>query len=251
MAFDYFQFPYNSDNYGVLIHDPKTGATAVVDPGEAGATEAAISQTGWTLSEVWITHHHWDHTDGLAAVKANHGAFVRGPEGVVGVDQVLSGGAKFEFAGADVGVLHTPGHTLDMLNFHLPSEEVLFTGDTLFVMGCGRLTEGTPEMMWESLQKLMVLPTETVIYCSHEYTQANAKFALSVDPENAALITRAEMVALKLSQGQATVPTRMEAELETNPFLRPSDPNIRAVLGMETATDGEVFAEIRRRKDNF
>ncbi len=251
MAFDYFQFPYNSDNYGVLIHDPETGATVVVDPGEAGATHAALKETGWQLSEIWITHHHWDHTDGLAEVKAKYSAHVRGPEGVAGVDQVLKGGDRFAFAGAQVDVLHTPGHTLDMLNFHLASDAVIFTGDTLFVMGCGRLTEGTPDMMWESLQKLMLLPAATTVYCSHEYTLANVEFALSVDPENAALITRAEMARLKRSTGTPTVPTDLEAEFETNPFLRPSDPSIRAVLGMQEATDAEVFAEIRRRKDNF
>ncbi|MFY0691487.1 MAG: hydroxyacylglutathione hydrolase [Paracoccaceae bacterium] len=251
MAFEYFQFPYGSDNYAVLVHDPASGATACVDAGDASAVLSALESTGWTLSELWITHHHGDHTAGLAEVKAATGAKVLGPEGIAGVDQVLKGGDSFTFAGQSVELLHTPGHTLDMLNFHIPSQAVVFTGDTLFVMGCGRVFEGTPDMMWESLQKLMALPPETTIYCSHEYTAANAKFALSIDGSNAALQARAAEITALRAKGEPTVPTRLSTELETNPFLRPMDPTIRQTLNMTAASDAEVFAEIRHRKDVF
>ena len=245
------QFAYNSDNYGVLVHDPQSGATASIDAGDAKAILQALEETGWTLSDLWMTHHHWDHTDGLAEIKAKTGAKVVGPDSVKGVDLVLKGGDTIEFAGQQVEILHTPGHTMDMLNYHLPGEKVVFTGDTLFVMGCGRLFEGMPAQMWESLQKLMALPGETMIYCAHEYTLASVAFAVTVDPENEALANRSEIVKAQRDQGLATVPSRLDIELATNPFLRPADPGIRKVLGMEEASDAEVFAEIRKRKDNF
>jgi hydroxyacylglutathione hydrolase len=246
------QFPHPPlENYGVLIHDPKTGETAAVDVGDGPSYMAAIASTGWTPTQIWVTHHHHDHVMGLGEVKAASGATVYGPAGIEGVDKVLTGGTSFEFAGQQVDVIHTPGHTMDMLNFHVTPEGVVFTGDTLFVMGCGRLFEGTASDMWESMQKLMSLPDETVIYCSHEYTLSNAKFAVTVDPDNIALRNRAiEMDQLR-EQGDPTVPTTLRAEKATNPFMRCADVAIRAGLGMEHARDGEVFAELRRLKDNF
>lgn len=254
MALEIFQFPYGSDNYGVLVHDAQSGATACVDAGDAGAVFAALEQTGWNLSQLWITHHHGDHIAGLEAVKARTGAQVIGPGygkagAIPGLDVRVKEGDRFDFAGHPVAVLHTPGHTLDMVNFHLGNDGILFSGDTLFVAGCGRLFEGDAEMMWESLGKLMALPPETVVYCSHEYTAANMRFALSVDGDNTALREKAARVERLRAEGKPTVPTTIAEELATNPFLRAADPGLRRGLGMEKATDAEVFAEVRRRKD--
>ena len=251
MTLELHQFAYNQDNYGVLLHDSDRGETAMVDAGDAEAARAALATTGWTLTQIWITHHHGDHTAGLRDIAAEAGAATYGPAGVSGVANVLAGGDSFVFAGRQVDVLATPGHTLDMLNFHLAGDRLAFTGDTLFAMGCGRLFEGDAEMMWDSLNKLMVLDDDTIIYCSHEYTAANAAFALSVDPANQALQRRAAAVAELRAAGQPTVPTIMGLEKETNPFLRAGDPAIRQGLGMGSATDAAVFAEIRRRKDSF
>lgn len=253
---DVFQFAYNNDNYGVLLHDVKTGATACVDAGDADATLAALAQKGWSLTEIWITHHHWDHTDGLEALKAATGAMVRGPQYVsakpiAGLDETYSDGDSFSFAGEAVQIIHTPGHTLDMINFYLPESLLLFSGDTLFVMGCGRIFEGTPAQMHESLQKLAALPDDVLVYCAHEYTLASADFALSIDAANEALINRVEIVQTLRNQGEATVPTMMAIEKATNPFLRAHDPAIRAHLGLENATDEDVFTAIRKAKDNY
>lgn len=246
------QFPHPPlENYGVLIHDPDSGETAAIDAGHSPSYLAAIAQTGWKITQIWITHHHDDHVTGLADVKASSGARVFGPAGIAGVDQVMAGGDSFQFAGREVSVLHTPGHTMDMLNFHLASEAIVFTGDSLFVMGCGRLFEGDPVTMWDSLQKLMALPPETQVYCAHEYTLSNTAFAVSVDPDNMALKARAIEVEQLREQGDPTVPSTIGAELATNPFLRSSDAGIRAHLGMEDATDAEVFTKLRHLKDNF
>lgn len=244
------QFGYNNDNYGVLLHDAESGETALVDAGDADAAEVALDESGWELTQVWITHHHGDHTAGLGELTGD-GVEVFGPAGIAGVDNVLDGGDSFAFAGRAVEVISTPGHTLAMLNYHLPLEKLVFTGDTLFAMGCGRLFEGDAPMMWRSLGKLMALADDTVVYCGHEYTAANAAFALSVDPDNEQLQRRSEAVAELRAAGQPTVPTLIALEKATNPFVRAADPAIRALLGMETASDAEVFAEIRRRKDSF
>jgi len=251
MALELHQFGYGQDNYGVLLHDGDSGETAMVDAGDAGVARAAMAETGWQLTQIWITHHHGDHTAGLRDIAAETGAAVFGPAGVSGVATILADGDSFGFAGRQVDVLATPGHTLDMLNFHLASEKLVFTGDTLFAMGCGRLFEGDAEMMWTSLGKLMALDDDTIIYCSHEYTAANAAFALSVDPDNPALQRRAAAVAELRVAGHPTVPTIMGLEKETNPFLRAGDAAIRKGLGLESASDAAVFAEIRRRKDSF
>jgi len=256
MPLDIHLFPYNSDNYGVLVHDAQTGATAAVDAGNAEAYLAALDETGWGLTDLWITHHHWDHTDGLAQIKAATGCIVTGPASgkstaIAGLDRQVWDGDAPDFAGTPVRIIATPGHTTDMINYHLPTESLVFTGDTLFTLGCGRVFEGNPAMMWESLEKLMALPPETVVYSSHEYTLANAKFTLSVDPGNAALRARAEKFEAMRKKSEPTVPTTIGEELATNPFLRAADPAIREHLGMAGASDAEVFAEVRKRKDNF
>lgn len=249
------QFPYLSDNYGFLLHDDASGETAAIDCGDAESYLQALDARGWKLTEIWITHHHWDHTQGLAEVKEKTGCRVRGPQRnsteIKGLDEQYWDGDSFVFAGQSVNVIATPGHTTDMINYHLPSENILFSGDTLFTLGCGRLFEGDAPMMWESLQKLMALPDETAVYGSHEYTIANAEFAISVDPQNAALAEARQRYIEMRDRGEATVPTTLAAERATNPFLRAGDSAIRAYLGMEGADDVAVFAEIRKRKDNF
>ena len=245
------QFTYGGDNYGVLLQEPDSGATALVDAGDATAALAALAETGWSLSQIWLTHHHSDHTAGTTEIVAATGAGVHGPASIASVTTPVADGGEIDFGGVKVTAIATPGHTMDMLNFHIPSEKLLFTGDTLFAMGCGRLFEGDAATMWASLCKLMSLDDETVIYCGHEYTAANADFALSVDPDNDALLRRVAAVRDLRSAGQPTVPTMLALEKLTNPFLRASDPSIRAHLGMADADDVDVFTEIRLRKDNF
>ena len=245
------QFTYGGDNYGVLLQEPDSGATALVDAGDATAALAALAETGWSLSQIWLTHHHGDHTAGTTEIVAATGAGVHGPASIASVTTPVADGGEIDFGGVKVTAIATPGHTMDMLNFHIPSEKLLFTGDTLFAMGCGRLFEGDAATMWASLCKLMSLDDETVIYCGHEYTAANADFALSVDPDNDALLRRVAAVCDLRSAGQPTIPTMLALEKLTNPFLRASDPSIRAHLGMADADDVDVFTEIRLRKDNF
>ena len=245
------QFTYGGDNYGVLLQEPDSGATALVDAGDATAALAALAETGWSLSQIWLTHHHGDHTAGTTEIVAATGAGVHGPASIASVTTPVADGGEIDFGGVKVTAIATPGHTMDMLNFHIPSEKLLFTGDTLFAMGCGRLFEGDAATMWASLCKLMSLDDETVIYCGHEYTAANADFALSVDPDNDALLRRVAAVRDLRSAGQPTIPTMLALEKLTNPFLRASDPSIRAHLGMADADDVDVLTEIRLRKDNF
>ena len=254
-SFQYHQFLYGADNYGVLVHDPGTGQTAAIDAGDQDSYLQAISDTGWALSHILVTHHHPDHTDGLTSLAQHTGAAIFGPPGDRPIHQsietYLSDGDQFDFAGQTVQVIATPGHTLDMLNFYLPQQAVCFTGDTLFALGCGRIFEGTPVMMWASLEKLMKLPPETVIYSSHEYTAANARFAVTVDPENTALAERVKAVEALRADDRPTVPSLLSEELATNPFLRAGDPAIREYLNLSSAEDAAVFAEIRARKDDF
>lgn len=247
------QFPYGESNYGVLVHAPESGETACVDAGDGDAVLKALNDNGWRLTHLLITHHHGDHTAGIGAVKSATGCRVYGPapksNPIEGLDETLDDGAAITFAGRKIEVLATPGHTLDMINYHLPDDRIVFTGDTLFALGCGRVFEGDAKTMWGSLQKLSALPPSTHIYCGHEYTLANARFALTVDPDNQALQRRAEEVAETRKRGEPTVPSVMRLELETNPFLRPASASIRDTLGMADAEDWEVFAEIRKRKD--
>jgi len=250
-----FLYPYGDDNYGVLLHCPDTLSTASIDCGDAYATQQALANNGWKLTDIWVTHHHGDHVAGLLELKQATGAKVVGPNRsetpIAGIDEVKGDGDSFEFCGHGVQVIHTPGHTLDMLNFYLPSESILFSGDTLFTLGCGRLFEGDAAMMWKSLLKILALPQDTVIYGSHEYTLANAAFAITVDPDNEALKDQHEKVKQLRAAGEPSVPTTLAMELKTNPFLRPDDIGIRSVLGMADASDADVFQEIRRLKDVF
>lgn len=252
MAVEIEQFMCRSDNFGVLVHDPASGQTASIDAPDGDAVAAAAQRRGWQLTHLLITHHHSDHTDGIPTLKAL-GAEVIGPAAeahrIEGLDRTVTGGDTFEVCGARVEVIDTPGHTAGQIAFHMPDEALVFTADALFSLGCGRLFEGTADEMHASLQRLAQLPPETSIYCGHEYTQSNARFALTVDPDNAALRERAEEVERLREAGEPTLPVRLADELAQNPFLRAHDPAIRRTLGLEEASDAEVFAELRRRKD--
>lgn len=248
-------FSCRSDNYGVLLHDPASGVTASIDAPEEGPILAALERTGWGLSHIFTTHHHNDHVAANLALKKRFGCSITGPVhesvAIPGLDRAVGDGDRFEFAGQPVNVIETPGHTAGHVCYHLPESKLLFSADTLFAMGCGRLFERPAADMWHSLQKLAVLPDETCVYFGHEYTLANARFALSVDPDNARLKARVAEVEETLKAGRFTIPTTMGLEKETNPFLRVGDPAIRRNLLMETRENEEVFAELRRRKDDF
>ncbi len=249
------QFMCRSDNFGVLLHDPETGETALIDAPEEKAILDAVGRTGWTPTVILTTHHHADHVEANLALKQRFGLKIIGPQAekdrIPGIDEAVEEGSTFAFGGEDVHVLFTPGHTNGHVSYYLPKSGLLFAADTLFALGCGRLLEGAPATMWTSLQKLAALPPATIVYCGHEYTQSNARFAVTVDPDNAALEARAREIDDLRAAGKPTLPTTIGRELETNPFLRPSDPAIRRALGMPDATDEAVFAEIRKRKDNF
>ena len=255
MAVEVVQFPCLNDNYGYLIHEPVSGLTATIDTPEVGPINAALGKKGWQLTHIFNTHHHFDHAGGNQQLKAQWNCRVVGAdndaERIPGIDQRVAEGDKFAFGDVEVAVLEVPGHTTGHIAFYLPSEGKVFVGDTLFALGCGRLFEGSPEQMWNSLQKLMALPDDTVVYCAHEYTQANAAFALSVEPDNADLRTRSAQIDVLRAEGQPTVPTTIGLERATNPFVRPASSALRRTIGLESASDVEVFAETRRRKDNF
>ncbi|MHA1547769.1 MAG: hydroxyacylglutathione hydrolase [Alphaproteobacteria bacterium] len=249
------QFSARDDNFAVLIHDSETGATASIDAPEVEPIRVQLAARGWRLDHILTTHHHDDHTKGNLPLKEEYGCTIIGPAGggssIPGIDRKVGQGETFEFGGFDVSVLETPGHTLDHISYYIPAAAVVFAADTLFAVGCGRIFEGTPAMMWDSLQKLAALPDDTTVYCGHEYTAANIRFALSVEPGNAALVARAAEVTALREAGRATLPTTIALEKQTNPFLRPDSPEIRRRLDMADAADVEVFAETRRRKDNF
>jgi hydroxyacylglutathione hydrolase len=243
--------PCLSDNYAYLVKDD--GVCAVVDPSEPGPVKAALSRRGWTLTHILNTHHHLDHTGGNLALKDEFHALVVGPEmdraRIPGIDTGVDESTGWEFAGRKVQVLEVPAHTRGAITFVIDGNA--FTGDTLFAMGCGRLFEGDPEMMWTSLSKLMRLPDDTKVWCGHEYTQNNGRFAMTLEPSNAALAARMVEVDTARADKRPTVPSNMGLEKKTNPFLRPDVGEIRKSLGMEKADTVAVFGEIRRRKDNF
>lgn len=254
MPLEIEQFFCRDDNFGVLVHDAAAGLTVAIDAPLEDPIVAALQRRGWTLTHILTTHWHPDHVEANLALKSRGGVEIIGPEAeadrIPGIDRTVSDGDHLELGGHAIDVIATPGHTLGQVSYHFRDDSIAFTGDTLFALGCGRVFEGDPEMMWQSLSRLMELPPETVIYCGHEYTLANARFAVTVDPHNTELARRAEQVAAIRERGEPTLPTTMALELATNPFLRAADPAIRTHLQMTDATDAEVFAEIRRRKDN-
>ena len=255
MALEVRQFPCLSDNYGYLIRCSATGACAAIDTPDASRILAEAAEAGWSITDVWNTHHHWDHAGGNEDVKAATGARVTALEAearrIAAVDRTVAHGDRVKLGDLEAQVIDVGGHTLGHIAYWFESEKAAFVGDALFALGCGRLFEGTPDQMVDSLSRLRDLPADTVIYCAHEYTLTNARFALTVDPENRALQDYAKAVEAKRGREEPTVPTRIDAERAANPFLRWDDPALRAQLGMEAASDVEVFAEVRRRKDQF
>ncbi len=249
------QIPVLSDNYVYLVHEPAAGVTGVVDPAVAAPVLERLQRRDWTLDWILITHHHADHTGGNLEIKEATGCQIVGAKKdaarIPGIDLGLVEGDRFQLGEAEAEVFETPGHTSQHISYWFAGAKALFCADTLFSLGCGRVIEGQFDQMWNSLSKFGKLPDDALVYCAHEYTQANARFALTVDPDNPALKARAAEADRQRAAGQPTVPTRLGAERAANPFLRPHDPAIRARLGMPNASDAEVFAEIRKRKDRF
>jgi hydroxyacylglutathione hydrolase len=243
------------DNYGVLLHDPATGATAAIDAPEAAPVEVALAAKGWHLTDILVTHHHGDHTGGISELKTKHNCRVTAPRNeaskVPAVDATVGEGDVVTVGSLTGRVLDTPGHTAGHISYWFEQDKIAFVADTLFSVGCGRVIEGNAEMMWDSLVKLRRLPDDTQLYCGHEYTAANVRFALTIEPDNAALRARADEVAKLIGRKQPTIPTTMREEKSYNPFLRADLPAVAAGIGMAGAAPAQVFATIRGRKDKF
>lgn len=255
MPLEIVTVPCLKDNYAFLANDAATGATAVIDVPEAAPILNALAAHGWKASHILITHHHEDHIAGLRALAAATGARVIGAAAdahrLPRLDEAVREGDTVRLGMAAGRVIDVSGHTVGHVAYHFPDSAVVFTGDSLMALGCGRVFEGTMPQMWESLSKLAALPPETLVCSGHEYTQSNARFALTIEPGNAALQTRAEAVARARAEGRPTVPSRLSEELATNPFLRAGEPGVKRAMGLGGATDAEVFAAIRRAKDRF
>lgn len=248
-------FPCLQDNYAYLLHDASAGVTAAVDTPDAEAILAALAAKSWRLTHILNTHHHGDHAGGNLELKRATRCTIVGPRAdagrIPGIDIEVGDGDRFELGGHVVEVFDTPGHTRGHIVYLLRSERAAFVGDTLFSLGCGRLFEGTAEQMWASLQKILAWPDDTRLYCAHEYTQANGRFARTVEPHNAVLAARiAEVDALR-SEGRPTVPTTLGQERATNPFLRPSSQDLQQAIGMQGRPLADVFARTRALKDAF
>ena len=242
-----------SDNYGVLLHDPATGATASIDAPEAAPVEAALKETGWKLTDILVTHHHHDHTGGIEELKARHKCRVVAPAGnkIPVVDETVKEGDTVKVGKLSSSVIETPGHTLDHIAYWFHADKLAFVGDTLFSIGCGRVIEGTPAQMWDSLKKLRDLPDDTAIYCGHEYTLANIKFALTVEPGNSVLTAREAQAKRQVQEGAATIPVTIGDEKLANPFLRADRSDVAANIGLAGKSATDVFTEVRARKNKF
>lgn len=253
-GFEIHQFPCRTDNYGYLVHDEASGETAAIDTPDADVILAEAEKKGWKITQIWNTHWHPDHAGGNLAIKEATNCIIIGPAGeadkIPGLDRAVTDGSLVNLGDRVAKVLDVPGHTLGHIAFHMPAEAVAFVGDTVFALGCGRVFEGTPEQMWDSISKIMALPPQTCLYCAHEYTEANAEFALTIEPGNPALMTYVSRVREKRAKGEPTVPTALFVELEANPFLRANRPALQKAMGKE-GDAAATFAEIRKRKDSF
>lgn len=253
MPADIVLVPCLSDNYAVLLHDAGTGTTALIDAPEAPPVREALEAKGWKLTDILITHKHADHIGGLAELKREYGARVFGPkaeaDSIPGLDTLLVEGDVAKVGPWRFETIATPGHTKGHVVFHEPNQKWLFAGDTLFVMGCGRLFEDTPAAMWASLLKLARLPNETRVWCGHEYTVSNAKFCVRVLPDEPAIAERLKTFEAQREKGQPTLPSTIGAEKATNVFLRAAEDKVAAALEMDPGRPAVVFAELRERKN--
>ena len=255
MALEVYQFPCLSDNYGYLIHDPDNNLTGAIDTPEVAPINRALEEKGWSLTHIFNTHHHFDHAGGNLELKEQWHCEIVGSasdaERIPGIDVRVADGDTYTFGNNTAEVFDVSGHTIGHIAFYFGTSGDLFCGDALFAHGCGRLFEGSPGQMWSSLQKLRALPDETRVYCAHEYTQANARFAVTVEPQNNALMQRAKEIDALRSSGTPTVPSTIGLEKATNPFLRTDSPDLQATLGLGSDDLVAVFAETRQRKDSF
>jgi len=256
MTMSLHQFLCLTDNYGVLAHDSASGATASIDAPEAEPILAALAEKGWTLTHLLITHHHADHVQGAPKLKEKFPSLqIVGPAKEAAripfLDTLVGEGDSVRVGSLAAKVIETPGHTLGQVNYHFEEDAVAFCGDTLFSLGCGRAFEAPYAVLWSSLVKLAALPGETQVYCGHEYTQANGRFALTIEPDNPVLKARVEEVARLRAEKRPTLPTTIAAELAANPFLRAEKPSVQAAVGMLGADPAAVFAALRARKDRF
>jgi hydroxyacylglutathione hydrolase len=250
-----YLFSCLTDNFGVLLHDPESRATAAIDAPEAAAVEAALAKTGWGLTDILVTHHHGDHTAGIPQLKTKYKCRVVAPRNeaqrIALVDQMIGEGDSVRVGSLSGRVIDTPGHTAGHVSYFFPADKLAFVGDTLFSIGCGRVIEGNAEIMWQSLRKLRDLPDDTRVYCGHEYTEANIRFAKTIEPDNKALAARAEEVARLRAAGKPTIPSTIGAEKAENPFLRADNPGVAKAVGLAGSPAWKVFGEIRDRKNRF
>jgi hydroxyacylglutathione hydrolase len=255
MALELVTIPCLADNYAYVLHDAASGRTAVVDVPDAAPILDALKDRDWRLSEILITHHHDDHIQGVEALRAATGAKVLGAAAdahrLPRLDLALTEADSVSIGGEVAHVIDVPGHTVGHIAFHFPESRLAFTGDSLMSGGCGRLFEGTPRQMWDSLSELAALPPDTLVCSGHEYTASNLRFALTLEPDNPALISRCAEAAARRARAEPTVPVVLRTELETNPFLRAPLPALKAAVGLPDADAATVFAEIRARKDKF
>ena len=253
MTLQVHQFACLSDNYGFLLHDPDSGETTCIDTPDAAAYLREADAQGWRITQIWNTHWHPDHAGGNAAIKAATGCRITAPEAeaakIAGVDRTVVNGDKVTLGHWTAEVIDVGGHTMGHIAYHLPEAGIAFVGDSLFALGCGRMFEGSPPQFWASLSRLKALPPETTLYCAHEYTQANARFALHADPDNVELQIYSREIDARRARGEATVPMQLERELKTNPFLRADNDDLRGRWG--GSAPHETFAALRAAKDNF
>ena len=247
------QFPCLSDNYGFLLHDPASGETACIDTPDADEYLKRADAKGWRITQIWNTHWHPDHAGGNEAIKAATGCTITAPAGdaakIAGIDRTVGNGDEVRLGEHLARVIDVSGHTMGHIAYHLPDDALAFVGDSLFALGCGRMFEGEPEQFWNSLKRLRDLPAETTLYCAHEYTASNAKFALHADPDNAELQAYAAEIASRRERDEPTVPFRLGREIQTNPFLRADREDMRNRWG--GASPAETFARLRSAKDSF
>lgn len=255
MTLEILTIPCLSDNYAFLLRDQATGTVALVDAPEAGPIQAVLHDKGWNLDIILLTHHHYDHVDGVPDLVAEYNPKIVGAKADANrlppLDIALSEGDAVSVGDTVGEIFDVSGHTINHIAFHFPTAKAVFTADSLMAAGCGRLFEGSPSMMWESLSKLAALPSDTMVYSGHEYTTGNVDFALTIEPDNHCLKVRKIEVSVLRSKGTPTVPSLLATELSSNPFLRAHLPEVKAAVNMPNASDAEVFAEIRGRKDKF